>query len=61
MANEYSGKIMFKYTVIAVAIQILIYYFFGGLVAVLVFCGLLFAVIALTIVLTERMLKQKGF
>ncbi|MEQ9424188.1 MAG: hypothetical protein RJQ09_07220 [Cyclobacteriaceae bacterium] len=52
---------MFKYTVIAVAIQILIYYFFGGLVAVLVFCGLLFAVIALTIVLTERMLKQKGF
>ncbi|MBC6400193.1 MAG: SdpI family protein [Ekhidna sp.] len=61
MANSYSSDLLFRHTIILPVIQIMLYFIYGGLVALLGMLGIWILMLISTIIQTESFLKKSGF
>ena len=61
IANSYSSDLLFRHTLILPIIQVMLYFIFGGLVALLGMLGTHILILINTIIQTESFLKKNGF
>jgi uncharacterized membrane protein len=61
LANSYSANMIFRYSLFVSILQIILYFIFGGLIALLAVCATWVFTLLFTMVKTEAELKKNGF